>query len=73
MSSVKVIVYHHITEPGSVERYLPCTSIVFFPVGALTASWSKVMISPEQKYEIDSSERTQYSVLVRPSWPHYLP
>merc|ERR1712045_1114771 len=24
----------------------PCTSMVFFPVGARTASWSKVMISP---------------------------
>ena len=29
------------------EYHLPCTSIVFCPVGALTASWSKVMISPE--------------------------
>ena len=64
---------HHIARPGYVKRYSPCTSIVFFPVGALTASWSKVMISPEEKYEINSSESTQYSVLVRPPWPHYLP
>ena len=46
---------------------------MFFPVGALTASWSKVMISPEENYEMDSSEGTQYSVLVRAPWPHYLP